>query len=252
MKTINVDTLIPVNAFEEDYPVRVDVVYAKPDHPDNHFPDLYHPEAKLMWVQEDLAAVTLLAAKICHALYGWTLKINDSLRPVEAQEKMAEYGYHPDLVSVPGTGAHPRAMAIDLEPLDETGKPVPMGTTFDHFVDDPVNDDNPAARDFVKFEGSVAEKAQFWQNRQRLEFAMRCAATKTGQIIWPLPQEWWDFRFESALSDQYAPLYEADLRPYQRLIAPDVGAVEAIAEGRFPPAVSDAIARLKRRVEPLL
>ena len=253
MKSLDVDDLVPLNAFSKTSPIEIDPVYAKSSHPDNHFRELYHPEASVIWAQKDLAVVTLLAAQLGQRLYGWDrLKINDCLRPVEAQERMAAYGYHPLLVSKPGSGAHPRAMAIDIEPREKNGELVRMGTPFDHFVADPERDDNPAARNFTKFAGSASDASTLWLNRQKLEFTMRTAATMTGQTIWPLPQEWWDFRFPETLHSKYKPLKEADLHPYQRLIQPDVDAVHAIAAGDYPRAVAQAISEVRQRVDDAL
>jgi hypothetical protein len=74
-------------------------IFADPEHPDNHFPNFYHPDASILWLHQDLAVITLHASKYCYELYGWKLHLIDSLRPAEAQEKMADYGYHPSLIS---------------------------------------------------------------------------------------------------------------------------------------------------------
>lgn len=240
--------LIPFNAYEGRFPVVMDAVYADPEDKDNHFKGLYHPEAKIIWAHRELAKVTLIAAKICEELHGWCLQINDCLRPVEAQEAMEKYGYHPSLVSLPGSGGHPRAMAIDIQPIDiQTGAFVDMGTPFDSFADDPKSD-NPAARNYTKFSKSPAENQKIMENRQKLENAMKMAATVIGRKIVPLPQEWWDFRFDEKTIDSHAALREADLKPYQRLINPDVDAVHAILEGDYPPEVDVGVKHVLRDV----
>lgn len=250
-KKLNLGDLVPLNLFS-GYPVSIEVVYANRDHPDNHFPGLYHEQASLMWAHRDMAAVTLVAARLAQELYGWTLKINDCLRPVEAQEKMAAYGYHPELVSVPGTGGHPRAMAIDLEPLGMDGQPVDMGTPFDYLVDDPVNEPNPAGRDYTAFPGGPAARQEIFINRVRLEFAMRAAADACGLPLWPLPQEWWDFRFPASVYDAYGPLRESDLYPYQRLLKPDMEGVNEILAGKVPPELQKSVDSTQQKVESVL
>jgi len=245
MQNLDVNEIVPLNLLAQNFPIDIDVVYAKPDHPDNHFKGLYHPDAQIMWAHKEIAAVTLLAANIAHDQFGWRFKINDCLRPVEAQEGMAKYGYDPSLVSTPGSGAHPRAMAIDIEPIDQNGQTVPMGTPFDYFTDDIT--DNPAARDYTRFQGSAAQVAQIWSNRAKLEFAMRFAATTLGQEILPLPQEFWDFREVEEKWAQYAPLREADLLPCQRLIEADINEISKILNGKLPDAMAQSLQEVKER-----
>jgi D-alanyl-D-alanine dipeptidase len=244
MNKLDVNEIIPLNAFLNTYPIEIDVVYAQKTHPDNHFPDLYSPEAKIMWAHKDIAAVTLRAAQICNELYGWIFKINDCLRPVEAQQGMETYEYDPSLVSKPASGAHPRAMAIDIEPIDSSGDLVPMGTAFDYFAENP-DLDNPAARNYTKFSDIVLDNAAIWSNRQKLEFSMRWAATSLGREILPLPQEWWDFREVEAVWDKWKPLKEMDLLPCQRLIDVDVEEIKKILDGQYPDAMKQNIDHVK-------
>ena len=212
--------------------MKIDTVYAKPDHPDNQFPGLYHPEAKLIWCHQDLALVVLIAARTVRQDFGWTLKINDGLRPVEAQEKMQDSHFHPDLVSAPGKGAHPRAMAVDVEPLDHASRPVEMGTSFDYFAQAPGPDVNPAHREYSgAFQD--ADKNLVNKNRNRLSHAMLEAGRRASLDIVPLPQEWWDFRFPPDIVYTYAPLRDRDLRPVQRMIEPDVSEIKALMAGHL-------------------
>lgn len=241
MKNLDVNHIIPLNAFESTQPIIIDVVYAQPNHPDNLFKDLYSPHAKIMWAHKDIAAMTIRAAQICNEQYGWKLKINDCLRPVEGQEGMAVYGFDPSVVSVPGSGAHPRAMAIDIEPIDTDGQAVPMGTSFDFFSED-VTLNNPAARNYTKFKGSHKENEEIWMNRQRLEFAMRYAATSLKREILPLAEEWWDFRELAEVWEQWKPLRESDLHSYQRLINDiDLDGIKAIIDGNIPTEIQPAL-----------
>jgi len=259
MKKIDVNNdLVPLNVFENDSKLVVDPVYTFKAHQSvespltNQFPALYHEEAKIMWGNKDLVAVTVLASEMCHHLHGWRLRVADCLRTVEAQEGMEGYGYHPSLVSLPGTGAHPRAMAIDIIPefQDDNGEwqEVDMGVPFDHFSDDPETD-NPAARDYVTF-GSIEASAKVYENRRKLEFAMYKSAEFLGQPMAPLPDEYWDFRFPNDVSDEYAPLRDNDLLPIQRQINPDVLAVhECLKTGEYPQSIQKSISEVQLRLK---
>lgn len=243
---ISSDDLIPLNAFEGRFPIKIHMAYADEGYEDNHFKGLYSENAKIMWAHKDLAPVILLGSLIANRLYGWTFDLKDCLRPVEAQEKMAAYGYDPSLVSTPGSGAHPRAMAIDICPINANGHYVDMGTPFDYFVDDPRKD-NPAARAYTKFAGSAEQVANICTSRSWLETSMRIAATSLQTRILPLPQEWWDFRFNKDIFDQYLPLREADLAPYQRVIDPDIEGVTRILKGDYPETMRRAIEEIEQQ-----
>ncbi|MDP9126631.1 MAG: hypothetical protein M3N08_00015 [Pseudomonadota bacterium] len=220
-KTLVAADFVPLNIFEGLYPIEVDLVYAKKDHPNNHFPGLYDPSAQWLWVHKDLVRPSLLTALICESQHGWTLTAHDCLRPVEAQEKMAVYGYPPDLVSTPGTGAHPRGASMDFLP-----RGVDMGTPYDFFAKD-LND-NPAARNAKMFPGrSEAEALAIVERRQNFENAVLKGAAAFGQEILPLQQEWWDFRLKDGRSERlpgatywgdFSPVYERDLPGYMRLV----------------------------------
>ncbi|MGM0421885.1 MAG: M15 family metallopeptidase [Pseudomonadota bacterium] len=201
-------------------PLRVDLVYARPDHKDNIFKTaLYKPAAKL-WCHRDLFDITIAAAQICYAETGYLFEIKDSLRVCEAQEKMQQTDIvkanphwcdAPDrLLSPPGMGGHPRGMAIDIILIDANGDEIDMGTRFDYFTTDPAC--NPAARDYTDFHPDILN------NRQILERAMLRAAKHAGHALLPLPQEWWDFRFMPDYSNQFAPLYDADLPEDKKML----------------------------------
>jgi zinc D-Ala-D-Ala dipeptidase len=236
MNKLDPEDFVTVSMFS-DFPISEDVVYGNPSHPDNHFGSLYDPNAQI-WMHKDIAAVTLLAAVKLRVQKGWTLKINDCLRPVDAQEHMATKGFDPSLVSTPGSGAHPRGMAIDVEPVDQGGCLVDMGTRFDHFSTD--IDDNPAARNYTRF-GSFQRTASIRENRSALETAFRWAGTELGVLVKPLPQEWWDFRLTDDVVEQYAPLRDQDLPGYMRAMAPE-GAIDT---GAHVPALENIFQRLQ-------
>ncbi|MDX2049596.1 MAG: hypothetical protein SFT93_00235 [Rickettsiaceae bacterium] len=232
--------LVPANYFTGTYPIEIDLAYANPDHPDNHFKCLYSSESKILWTHKELAKLVLVASIITHKLWGWKLRLYDSLRPVEAQKKMQEFGYDGLLVSAPGKGAHPRALAIDLAPIDQNGLLVNMGTRFDHFSSNP-KEYNPAARNFTEFSGELGGNYTIWHNRSKLDFAIQTAANLTDFDLLPLPQEWWDFRAKPEFFEKFAPLSENDLLPCQRLISPDVSKMQEILMGIFPARIQESI-----------
>jgi len=235
------ESLVPMDVFAAAFPIKIDLVYANPDHPDNHFGQVYHAKA-LLWLHGALAENVLRAALHCRNRHGWTLKINDGLRPVEAQARMAGRGVSPLLLSAPGQGGHPRGMAVDIEPLSARGEKIDMGTPFDFFAPDPAAD-NPAARDYA---GLTAEAAE---NRRKFERAMHDAATVAGMPLLALPQEWWDFRLPPAFFNQYGAFSEESLRPAQRMIAPDTRAIAHIRAGNHAPWLAFSIEELLEKIE---
>ncbi len=214
MRYVNARDLVLMAEFEKQFPIEIDLVYSQPDHANNHFGSVYSKKAKL-WCHKDIAKITLLAAKKLEEHCGWKLRIFDCLRTIEAQEIMANKGFDSSLVSLPGSGAHPRAMAIDVQPVDRCRNLVDMGTPFDHFANDLT--DNPAARNYTKFI-SCAEAFEYRSKRSTLETAFRWAATKLNLKMLPLPQEWWDFRLDESIWTQFAPINENSLPDYMRLI----------------------------------
>ncbi len=213
------ENFAPMDLFEKDFPVSVDLVYAKPDHPENIFGAVYRPEARL-WLHDDLAGVVLLAARLCAFEHpGVRFQLKDGLRPVEAQAAMLEaeivkrnphWLQEPNrLLSPPGAGGHPRGMAVDVALVDESGAPLDMGTAFDHLSEDP--DFNPAARDFHALSGEAR------RNRRILEGAMRKAAVMLARPLLPLPSEWWDFRFPPEIYEEYEPVRDSDLPEEMRM-----------------------------------
>lgn len=211
--------LVALDGLSASAPLKVDLVYARADHPRNIFGTaIYRPDAR-MWAHKDLARVIAAAAVLCHARTGWIFEVKDSLRPVEAQEKMRQteivrrnphWLQEPGrLLSPPGLGAHPRGMAVDIILLDAQGNEIDMGTPFDYLTEDRAN--NPAARSYRNFPDAVL------RNRQVLEDAMLEAGKNLGFQIYPLPQEWWDFRFMPDYTKTFAPIADADLPPDMRM-----------------------------------
>lgn len=250
MEKISPADLVPLNAFEQNFPINIHLAYADRAYAYNPFKGLYHDEAKIMWAHKDFTPVILLAALVCKKRHNWTLELLDCLRPIEAQEKMAERGFSPMLVSKPGIGGHARAMAVDIWPRDESGISVNMGTSFDFFAKTPA-DDNPAGRSYTEFDCSEAERKIILENRAALETAMVEAGVAVGQKILPLSAEWWDFRFFPEHFNRFAPLSEIDLEPYQRLVAPDIKIMNEILHGNYTPVMADQIDKISARTNAL-
>jgi D-alanyl-D-alanine dipeptidase len=213
--------LVALDDFTGTHPLKIDLVYAKPAHPDNMFKtDIYRPDAK-MWGHRELVPVILAAAQICFKATGWIFEIKDCLRTVEAQALMRETDIvkaHPQwleepgrLLSPPGAGGHPRGMAVDIILVDKNGDEIDMGTRFDFLTEDRNN--NPAARNYMKFSKAILH------HRKVLEEAMMTAAAEAKRELLPLPQEWWDFRFPKSYSETFAPIRDADLPPDMRMTA---------------------------------
>ena len=221
MKKIAPADLVALDDFTSTYPVKVDVVYARPDHPDNMFKTkIYRPDAK-MWGHRELVPIILAAAQICFKKTGWFFEVKDCLRTYEAQALMRETEIvkrNPQwleepgrLLSPPGAGGHPRGMAVDIVLVDKNGDEIDMGTPFDFLTEDRNN--NPAARNYMKFSKTILD------NRRVLEDSMMQAAAEAGRELLPLPQEWWDFRFPKSYSEQFEPIRDADLPTEMRMTA---------------------------------
>lgn len=208
------DDLIPMDVFSGHEPIAIDIVYADGAHPENIFKTaLYHADARLI-LHRDLARVVILTARLLQERHGWILVMKDGLRPVEAQEAMAQtdivkanphWMVEPNrLLSGPGQGAHPRGMAIDVSAIDADGNPVDMGTIFDAMVPE-------SARSYAGFGPSILK------NRRFLEEAFVQSAQKLGLPLLPLPSEWWDFRFPADYHKVFAPLSDAGLPAYLKM-----------------------------------
>ncbi len=221
---IQPEDLCCLNDYENKYPIRIDLVYAKPEHKDNMFKEaIYKSDAK-MWVHKQLLPIILRASEICYEDYKYIFELKDCLRTSDAQAKITDTAIvkaHPHwtadgphrLFSGPGKGGHPRGMAVDVILIDETtNAEIDMGTSFDYLTEDTNPDNNPAARSYNKF------PAEILQNRMILENAMMTAAKETNIFLKPLAVEWWDFRFHNEYMNKYAPLSDADLPAEMRMV----------------------------------
>jgi D-alanyl-D-alanine dipeptidase len=219
LKIIPPAALVAMDTKTGQYPIRIDLAYAH-DRPPNQFGVIYRPEARL-WLHEDMAWIVCRASEMIQARFGFLTVLYDGLRTVEAQARMIEAPIikaNPHwingpvtLLSKPGTGAHPRGMAIDIGLLNPDGTLVDMGTGFDYFAENPAADYNPAHRHYVNL------KAHHAANRKILDEAMIEGADEAGLPMFLLPQEWWDFRFPPDYFNQFAPIHDSDLPPDMRM-----------------------------------
>ena len=205
-------------------PLAVDLVYAHADHPENIFGvALYRPDAPCL-LHTRLAAVVVLAARDIRARYGWTLVIKDGLRTTDAQAAVfdtAAVKAHPEWVTGPdkmfadvGQGGHPRGMAVDVSVVDDSGEAVDFGTVFDAMPEAPGI--NAGHRNHDSFD-DPSRSVRVLANRQKLTQSMLDAACDAGEALWPLRQEWWDYRFIPTIYNGFAPIADADLPDALRL-----------------------------------
>lgn len=204
---------IPLDLFLDDEPIKIDLPYQNADHPRNIFKTkLYHDDARC-WAYKDLAAITILAARIVSKRHDWELQIKDCLRTTDSQAAMAQtnivkanpqWMQQPRLLAPPGAGAHPRAMAIDVCALFSDGSQVDMGTPFDWM-------EPASARDYSNLH------ADHSKNRQQLEQAFIQSALYLKQDFIPYPAEWWDFRYSNTYYSQFDAMSDKNLPPQMQM-----------------------------------
>lgn len=176
--------------------IEIDLVYSQENHSENHFIEsnreaktLYRSDAK-MWVHKSLSEILIKAASDLEP--GYSLVIKDAFRSCEAQYTMGLFDNSAELlkqgfISRTAQGAHPLGMAIDLT-LKFRGASVDAGSVFDDFTFD---ENNEARSSRVR---KALTKEQI-ENQRVLEKSMLRAALSCGNLIMPLENENWDFRF---------------------------------------------------------
>jgi len=114
---------------------------------------------------------------------GYRLKLFDCYRPLDIQKKMWTIVSNPEYVADPKKGSiHNRGGAVDVTLVDETGKELDMGTTFDFFGIE-------ASHDYEKLSDEVKK------NRKLLRRFM----TRSGFRIFE--SEWWHYNLKRTKSD---------------------------------------------------
>ncbi len=219
LKRIHAEDLVCMDDLPEWSGIAVDLAYARADN--LLFGEaIYRADAKLH-LHYILAEIVMRAGALARERHGMSLVLYDGLRTIEAQGRMLEtrrvrenphwVGREPRLLSPPGAGGHPRGMAIDLTVAGVDGRVLAMGTPFDFLAEDSGPANNPAHREHPQNE-RVA------RNRAILDSVMADGAQATGHPLFPLPQEWWDYRLPRGFYEEYAPLSELDLPEPLRLM----------------------------------
>jgi zinc D-Ala-D-Ala dipeptidase len=205
-------------------PIKIDLVYARGDHPENIFRTaIYRADAPFI-LHRRLADIVVQAARVLHDTHKWILVLKDGLRTIEAQTAVFATPIvkaHPQWVAGPnkmfagaGLGGHPRGMAVDVSVIDRDGADVDMGTVFDAM---PEGEVNPAHRLHADF-GSPERTARVLMNRTILTQAFLDGAADCCEPLWPLRHEWWDYRLPGLVFNGFAPLSEMDLPRELRLM----------------------------------
>jgi D-alanyl-D-alanine dipeptidase len=122
-------------------------------------------------------------------------------------------------------------MAIDVCLIDKDGHDIDMGTPFDEMSE-------KSARNYQGFSEEIL------QNRKMLENAFIQSAKELSLEIFPLPSEWWDFRFLAHTYDQYAPLHDHDLPPQMRMVSTDGPDIPDFPDTHFDTLKNDILASL--------
>ncbi|MCB1591031.1 MAG: D-Ala-D-Ala dipeptidase [Alphaproteobacteria bacterium] len=220
MKSISPDDLVYFSEVPESSGLVIDLAYAREDN--FLFGERIYRQDAVLTLHRFMADIVIRAGRIARERHGLSLIIHDGLRTVDAQARMLEtravkanphwVENEPRLLSPPGAGGHPRGMAVDVTLADLDGEVLDMGTVFDFLAEDPSPLTNPAHREYPQ---SVIAAI----NRGFLDSIMAEAAHQAGQPLFPLPQEWWDFRLPPEIYEGYAPLSDHDLPETLRLLA---------------------------------
>ena len=217
-KTISPDDLICMNDYADTHPIVIRIAYARDDN--LLFGERIYSQVARLFLHRDLAKIVLSAARKVFKDTNGVLVLYDGLRVVEAQQAMLEtqrvqdnpqWLEEPRLLSPPGAGGHPRAMAIDVSIQSADGSLLDMGTEFDYLAENSAPDANPAHRDY-------AHSDHIQANRKLLDDAMLGAAKEAGITMIALPQEWGDFRVPASVYEQYAPLSDGDLPDHMKIM----------------------------------
>ncbi|NBX04056.1 MAG: hypothetical protein EBR02_08390 [Alphaproteobacteria bacterium] len=168
----------------------------------NKFGIAYRPEAKL-WLHKTLAGIVIGAADYLYQTHGWTTVIYDGLRTVEGAYNLYIQAQDSDmdsgLLSMPGTSAHNKGLAVDSMMYFDSGREVPMGGHFDHL------NMSTNGRYYI---GS-AVSAEAIENRRIREAAFLRSAFSQGLLIAPLRNEFWDDRLPENREDLWRVLDSA-------------------------------------------
>ncbi len=173
-----------VDVGQMDTSLRVEMMYARPD---NFMGKVLYAGITKAWLRPEAAHMLADAQKALQAEYpGRRLIVYDAARPMSVQRRMwavAVKTGKTNYVSNPskGGGLHNYAMAVDVSVLDESGRPLDMGTPVD-FLGKEAHTDQEAV---LVRAGLITRDA--CDNRQLLRRIMRKAGFTS------IRYEWWHF-----------------------------------------------------------
>ena len=110
------EDLVSLSALEPEHNIRIELAYARSDNLLLGEP-VYRSDAQL-WAHKDIAAITLLTARILNKKYGWVLELKDCLRTVEAQAAMQET----DIVKAHPESARLMSSAVTSQNIERIDK----------------------------------------------------------------------------------------------------------------------------------
>lgn len=174
-----------VDVSRMDTSIRVLLKYATAD---NLFNEAVYTGLKGgIWLHPDAASKLIKAQRLLKEKYpDYSLIVYDAARPMSVQKKMwnlVKGTRKTNYVSNPakGGGLHNYGMAVDVAIAGRDGKPLPMGSPFDHFGEEAhINNEEALLQS-----GKISREA--YGNRRLLRQIMSLAGFRT--ILY----EWWHF-----------------------------------------------------------
>ncbi|MDR1980402.1 MAG: M15 family metallopeptidase [Tannerellaceae bacterium] len=173
-----------VNAATMDTTIHVCLKYATTD---NFMGEAVYTDVAGIWLHVDAARKLVRAQRLLKERYpAYSLIVYDAARPMSVQRKMWRLVKGTDktnYVSNPahGGGLHNYGMAVDVGIVDQSGRPLPMGTPFDYFGEEA----HTTAEEGLVQSGKITREA--FNNRRLLRQVMKQAGFST------IAYEWWHF-----------------------------------------------------------
>ena len=178
------DSMGLVNVATLDPTIAVHIVYATAD---NFVGEVMYDDLTEAWLLPEAAEKVVKAQQLLREKHpGYTLIIYDAARPMSVQRRMWSVAVRTGkqyYVANPanGGGLHNYGAAVDVSILDERGKPLPMGTEYDHLGPE-ANTDRESE---LMRTGKITQTEL--DNRLLLRTIMREAGFRT------VTSEWWHF-----------------------------------------------------------
>ena len=115
---------------------------------------------------------------------GFRIKLFDCYRPLDIQKRMWEIVSNPEYVADPAKGSiHNRGGAVDITLVDQSGKELEMGTSFDFFGKE-------ASHNYTNLSPEVLK------NRKYLKSVMIESGFNS------FDSEWWHYNLKAGLTDK--------------------------------------------------